>query len=236
MSELFDTQSNSQTTEQTGTITPPAVVAPIVPEELHGLVGEGKKYATMEAALASVPHSQAHIARLEAEMAELRKSAAAAGAAGEAYAAVQELLKEMKATPSAPAGGTVLSETQVAAMLDRKLVERENQRSANENLKSVESALVSKFGDKAPDWYKSRAEELGVGPETISSLAARSPKAALELLGVTHHAKDRPSPSTPGLSSERLGATPSSPEGIKSTMGGKARPIDLWHELAQKYK
>lgn len=56
--------------------TPPVVTSPpppVVPTELQELVGQGKKYATLDDAIKSVPHAQTHIAKLEQEAAQLRE-------------------------------------------------------------------------------------------------------------------------------------------------------------------
>ena len=49
---------------------------PLVPTELQGIVGEGKKYSTVEAALASIAPAQSHIATIEAENALLKETLA----------------------------------------------------------------------------------------------------------------------------------------------------------------
>ena len=230
MSQLFEANSSN---DQEGNGNPPAtqVVETKFFAGLEGLVGEGKKYATLEAALASVPHKEQHISRLETELAELRQRAAEAGAVSETYDAVQEMLKEIKATPKV-SGAAALSEQDISVAIDRKLVERETQRVAQENLSKVKGTLVEQFGDKAESWYLSRSNELGVGPETIESLAARSPKAALELLGIKRTVGNV-APTKGSVSTEHMTQFQPRQEGIKSTMGGKARPVDLWREISK---
>ena len=62
-----------------GELTPdPANAAPTtvsIPDNVKDLIGEGKKYATLEKALEALGHSQAHIAKIEADNAELRAKA-----------------------------------------------------------------------------------------------------------------------------------------------------------------
>src|SRR5687768_7954579 len=60
-----------------------------IPPELVELVGAGKKYATVEAALKALPHSQSHINKLEAELATLREEVTK-------RKTTQELLDEIK--------------------------------------------------------------------------------------------------------------------------------------------
>lgn len=225
MTELFNADSSNDQQN-----------AGSVPPDLANLVGEGKKYATIELALASVPHKEAHITKLETELAELRKKAAEAGAATEAYNAVQELLKEMKATPPA-AGSLPPSDKDLSALLDRKIVEREARNTAVANQKQVEAAIAAKYGEKAKDWYDTRVKELGVDPNDLAAIAAKSPKAALEFLGVKAASASGGTTTSGGFSTERM--PPVKPEGIKSVMGGKGKATDMWAqieaEVRQKY-
>jgi len=98
-------------------VEPPKPTPTAIPDPLKELIGEGKKYATLDKALESIPHAQAHIQRLEEESRQLREQVASAKAVGEVYETVQELLKAEKATPAlAP----VVDENAIASILDRK--------------------------------------------------------------------------------------------------------------------
>lgn len=203
---------------------PPAPTPPSLPAELQGLVGEGKKYATVEAAMASLPHKEQHIARLETELAEMREKAGRGEALEETYASVQDLLKELKATPKASS----LDEAGVASLLDRKMEEREQQRVAAANGDSVKRALTEKFGEKAQEVYKAKASELGIGESFLTDLARKSPKAALELFGLTAP-KPAATPSSGTIATERFNQRPA-PRQTRSVMGGgtTAELLDAW--------
>ena len=51
----------------------PATPAISIPVEAANLIGEGKKYRTVEDALAALPHAQTHIATLEQENSEFKE-------------------------------------------------------------------------------------------------------------------------------------------------------------------
>lgn len=158
----------------------PQTQQPSLPEEVLALVGTGKKYATTEDALRSVPHAQAHIARLEEEMRELRERAAQAKAIDDVYEALAARQQgEQVVTAQAP----IVDERFIDAVLERKLEEQKRAEEKRANLSKVRESLTSKFGEKAPEVFKKKAEELGINEGFLTDLAAKSPVAALELFG-----------------------------------------------------
>lgn len=190
-----------------------------LPDEAVELIGEGKKYATVTDALKSVPHAQKHISTLEAELADARAKLEKATAAEEVYATVKEMLAANGRPPEA--GGQVQA-PDWDALLDRKLTALKAQETAQGNREQVKQALVAQFGDKSIEVYKQKATELGIGVETLNDLCDKSPKAALELLGV------KPKPTTAAttvtgstVDPSRLAAS-QNPQKPKSVMGGAA--------------
>jgi len=157
------------------------VVTPVVPEDLKDLVGEGKKYATLEAALKSIPHAQGHIATLEAELAELRKKVAEAKPADDVLQTVQEYLANERKTNATVAPDIA---SLVKEVLGRELTAREEQQTAASNKAVVNAAMKEKYGEKAKEMFETRAKELGVGPRFLEDLVAKSAEAGLELLGL----------------------------------------------------
>jgi chaperonin cofactor prefoldin len=188
-----------------------------LPDEAAELIGEGKKYATVQDALKSVPHAQKHISTLEAELAQAREALTKAKAADEVYATVKEMLAT-GGKPPAVGGQEQLPD--LDALLDRKLQALEAQKVAKDNTEQVKQALVAQFGDKAIETYRQKASDLGIGVETLNDLCAKSPKAALELLGV------KPKPATAASTAAGSRVDPSrlaslqSPQQPKSVMGG----------------
>jgi predicted nucleic acid-binding Zn-ribbon protein len=170
----------------------PQTQQPSLPEEVMALVGTGKKYATPEDALRSVPHAQAHIARLEQEMQELRERAAQAKAIDDVYEAlVSRQQGEQVATAQAP----IVDERFIDAVLERKLEEQKRVEEKRANLSKVRESLTAKFGEKAPEAFKKKAEELGINEGFLTDLAAKSPAAALELFGA--NAKEKVTTAVP---------------------------------------
>lgn len=170
----------------------PQTQQPSLPEEVMALVGTGKKYATTEDALRSVPHAQAHIARLEQEMQELRERATQAKAIDDVYEALTSRQQgEQRATASAP----IVDERFIDAVLERKLEEQKRAEEKKTNLSKVRESLTSKYGEKAAEVFKKKAEELGINEGFLTDLAAKSPAAALELFGA--NAKEKVASAVP---------------------------------------
>ena len=170
----------------------PQTQQPSLPEEVMALVGTGKKYATVDDALKSVPHAQSHIARLEQEMQELRERAAQAKAIDDVYEALTSRQQsESVATTIAP----VVDERFIDAVLERKLEEQKRAEEKRVNLSKVKDTLTAKFGEKAPEVFKKKAEELGINEGFLTDLAAKSPVAALELFGA--NAKEKVASAVP---------------------------------------
>ena len=189
-----------------GTATPeptasPQTQQPSLPEDVMALVGAGKKYATPEDALKSVPHAQAHIARLETEMQELRERAAQARAIDDVYEA---LTSRQQGEPPATATAPVVDERFIDAVLERKLEEQKRAEEKRVNLSKVKDTLVAKFGDKAPDVFKKKAEDLGINESFLTDLAAKSPVAALELFGANAKEKVATAVSSGSINSQAL--------------------------------
>lgn len=175
MSDLFG--DNQSTTE--------------LSDNLDDWIGEGKKYATPEDALKSVPHAQKHIKQLEQSYEQLREEFNKAQTAAEQATKldeIAELLKQgqAKATPGhnpeeskgiTPEALEELIQSRVPEYLERTLSERQKA----DNVMSVNNELVQRFGDdsKARQALEAKAKELGVSLADMKEMAAKSPKAVL---------------------------------------------------------
>lgn len=215
-----------------GAATPAPSEAPkpqiAVPDSVQELIGEGKKYATVELALAALPHAQSHIATLQSENKALKEKTEQGRSAEEVYNTVQELLKAEKATPAL----ATLDESSIAAILDRKLTERELNQRAAANVATVKDALVGKFGDKAEEVYKAKAAEMGVSVSFLNDIVKASPAAANELFGLKPQPRAAPSPTMGGIRTEALQSTSNPPK--QAIMGGATtgQIMDAWRRAA----
>jgi len=150
-----------------------------IPDSVKDLVGPGKKYPTLEAALNSIPHAQSHIATLEQEMKELRGSAGQGVSQEELLSTVKELLDQERKTHGTSAQ---VDEAAISGLFDREFEKRKEKEIADANEKVVLQAMRNKYGDKAEEMYAQRAKELGVGSGFLTAVVRKSSDAALQLL------------------------------------------------------
>jgi uncharacterized protein YfcZ (UPF0381/DUF406 family) len=148
-----------------------------VPPEVANLVGPGKKYATIEAALKSILPAQVHIGTIEQDNADLRKKLEALEAERKN---VDDVLAEIK-------GGqekTVTTESNPDSIAERvldTLDKRKEATAATLNLQASSDALIAKFGSKeaAQKALTDKAESLGLTVPDLMHTAAKSPAAFL---------------------------------------------------------
>lgn len=204
--------------------------APVLPDNVKDLVGPGKKYATVEKALEALVHSQDHIARIEAENADIRARAEAALSVEQVHETVQELLKKERETR----GPVSVDEAALSGVLDRALTQREQQKIAKENANAVVGALSGKFGEKAQEQYELKAKELGLSVADLNELSKKSPKAVLGYFGISEKApvvvRTHGSINTTALNNNSP-----LPEKPKSPMsGGTTKDIQAMWDYAKK--
>lgn len=207
---------------------------PQVPAAVAELVGPGKKYATVEKALEALAHAQNHIQTIESENGQLRSKVDGVVSKEELYNTVQELLKAERQTAT-PA---TVDEAAIAAMLDRRLTERELQATAKHNTEVVKKAMVDKFADKADEIYKARAQELGLSLGELNAMIGKSPVAALKLLGLDEVKRGTPATTRGTLNTESFNANHNEPKPLPTVMGGAttSQMLDKWRESARKYE
>lgn len=213
----------------------PQQSAPQVPEELKELIGEGKKYKTVDDALRSVPHAQQHISTLEQQMEDLNKEVARRRAA-------EEILEEVRnqrgqeqpaaTTPDASPASEKDVEQLVESMLDRRLTAREQEASVKQNQQSVVSGLTEKYGEKAEEVYTQKAEELGVPVSFLDDIAAKSPQAVLAYFSGS--SKSGPTRTSPGLNTEQVAQNHSQQTQRKPIMHGASSEdvLSAWRRAA----
>lgn len=158
--------------------TPTSVTTP-TSETLTGtvaeLVGEGKKYKTLEALAASVQYANEHIARLEAE-AKAREKAKA-----------DEVFEKLLTTNPVPQPTASLTQEDVTKLITDTLTQGEKTKIEANNLKFANDTVLNHFGDvtKAKEFIANKALELGLSQEFLMSTASKSPTAFLNVVGLT---------------------------------------------------
>lgn len=193
-----------------------------IPEAVQSFVGEGKKYATPEDALQSIPHAQHHIERLEEEMASLREDLSK-------RAAVEEVLAEINKKPVDIPSEPQLTQEQLDALIDNRLATKEAQTIAQKNTSEVVNKFIEAYGDKekAIEVYTKKAADLGIPVETINNLASTSPKAVFELFGMKPESTPPPTKINSNVNSEAVVNNQVQAPVVKTVMGRSTYTDDI---------
>jgi hypothetical protein len=227
MTDSIFTTENPQTTDTTGEA---AKLQVVLPDSVRELIGEGKKYASVELALAALTPAQQHIAKLEAENADLRTKASSGASTEEVLRAIEALGKS-KEDGTPPAAPLALDETKVTELLTRVLTARETATLHAQNEAAVGALLTEKYKDKAKEHFEGRAKELGMSPVALSTLVRTTPSAAMELLGLKPAGAARPNPSKGSINAEAFSSVPrTDSQPRKSVMFGAKTSdmVDAW--------
>jgi hypothetical protein len=175
------------------------------PVSVEDLVGEGKKYSSVEELAKAYYNADSHIQKIENENKELRVKA-------EAKIQAEELLKGLsqqepvqpEQTPSDNHSHEGTGED-VQAMVERMLNERESSAKAATNTRLVEEALSAAFGSKAREVFETKAKELNTD---LRALSAQSPQLVLQAFGVSGKAPSSSAPLPTSNMSAHSGTAP----------------------------
>lgn len=205
-----------------------------VPDSLSELVGEGKKYSSVDKALESIAPAQDHIQRLESEMAELKAQLST-------QSSVEETLRkfaEQKAVDTPTSQPVDLNEVvnQVTQRLDANA--QAEQRVANQ--KSVANKLAEQFGDmqKAKGMFEAKAKELGMSVQDMDNLAATSPQAVFQMFGTGAQSTSQRATQSSVNTEAMQSTTNPTPQEVPGVMfGASAEQVaDAWRLATQHIK
>lgn len=176
---------------------------------------EGKpKYSTVEDALKGAAHAQAHIAKLEQEMADLK-------AKSESAKKIEDLIGVLEAkkgdTPPTSQEPTKVDPADIQKIVQDVLQDVNTKATREQNVKTVTSVFKKLYNEKASETLYGKAEDLGMSKADINSLIASNPKAALKLLGVDDKQVSTVDSISTSVNPNHLQGKP--PEKPKSVMG-----------------
>jgi len=144
------------------------------------------KYKSVQDALKALQHSQEYIPTLKQTKDELEaqlQTMNAKVAKMEALeAVVLELTQKVGNTQNTP--GSSLTEEQVAELVTKTLSKTQTEALQKQNVQKVVAEMKTKFGDKAEEVFVKKAGELGLSVAEFNAMAAKTPQAVLQLIGV----------------------------------------------------
>lgn len=148
-----------------------------VPEVASELIGEGKKYHSVEAALGALPHAQSHIETLEQENARLRGDLERAAKLEDAVSRI-EADKVQTATPATPEYDPAKIREEALSVYQELTVEQKKAA----NIQAADDEMLKLYGDKRAEVTASVAGELGLSIDFLQATAAQSPQAFIKLV------------------------------------------------------
>lgn len=172
----------------------------LLDDSLKEIVGEGKKYKSVEDALKSVPHAQKHISDLENELKVLKETLSKSKTA-------EELVNSIKADRALETTKDTKQDidlSNIEALVENKLKVLEEKKIQDNNVNKVINVFKENFGDKANDIYIKIAKDSGLDINTLNQLSAKSPDAVLKLAGLTGKSNETLDKISKGLNSEGL--------------------------------
>jgi hypothetical protein len=190
------------------------------------LVGEGKKYSSIDELAKSKLHGDEFIEQLKGELAEVRSQLATQDR-------LQEVLDRLdsrnnsnddgyrapdEGTPNNHSGQPAISKKDIETLIEQTVTQKEIDRTARQNREEAVRKLKELLGDDYTRRLEERREELGLDKSTLNDLAARSPQAFIELVAPKGTTAERPfTPPPSGQRSEALdlnknNAAPGTPE------------------------
>ena len=183
MSDIFSsatTESTTSETQQTQT----------KESFIDHLVGDGKKFRDIEALARGKLEADKHISEITKTLDELR-----AELAKQDYA--KSLLEQMSkgsetgaeqptpvTTSSSNTENTTQSASDFEALVEKVITAKEKSKTASQNISVVGEEMQKQFGDKTADYLKAKSLELNMSLDRLKEIAAESPTAFFQLIGV----------------------------------------------------
>jgi hypothetical protein len=207
------------------------------------LVGEGKKFKTVEDLARSIIHKDHFIDRLKGETEGLRTEL-------NTRLTLEQYLDKMGMQNNQnqnsnngrsddplnePKGdrtdtSSSLKPEDIERLIETKVTEREQQRIQSQNKADVQRKLVEAFGENYVPKLKETADALGLTPEVVDRMAAETPKALLRLLGA-----DNPQQSTATQQGNSLFVPPQNQQSVRSNSGPSGDKTKAFYDaLKQK--
>lgn len=173
----------------------PNVVTTVQPvtSALATLVGDGKKFSSPEDLAKGKLESDAFITKLTTENRELRGMVGDLDkrlGVAEARVSILDRFEAPSSTGNQPGPANTqqpvtqteksLSEDDVEKLIER----RENKSVQARNEREVDTVLLKQLGANAPAFLLQKAQDLGMEPGTLRQLAATSPRAFFNMIGI----------------------------------------------------
>jgi hypothetical protein len=194
------------------------------------LVGEGKKFKTVQDLAKGKLESDSFIAQLTQENKALREAALNGGDTSAIEAKIAELLAGQKGngqttnqTSNQPQSEPLTAE-KVLDLLDR----REKEKQLKNNADYFNQTIAQTLGEKASDAVMQRLNDLGLDLQTFNHIVATNPQSALKLVGI------KPNPTAPTGNIAAKGASANTAAVFSAESNGNTKQNFAYFEKLRK--
>ncbi len=153
---------------------------------LEALVGEGKKFRTVEDLAKGKAESDRYIAQLTSQLDEARTEVQKRIALEELKTAILE--RDNNNNPNPPPGqppvDKVVDADSIEELVNKKLTEVEANKIKSANEKTVADTLTTVWGDNAKAELVKAGAAIGMSLKELQDLGQRNPQALFKLIGV----------------------------------------------------
>jgi hypothetical protein len=160
---------------------------------IEELVGEGKKYKTVEDLAKSRIHADIHIQRLESENADITKNFIKQREENVARAELKELIDQLKTRqltsneqPQVNEGtkAPAIDMNQFESLITTKIQQSKELDKQQENYNLVKNKLQERYGNNYSSVVEDKMKSLGINEEFLNNMARNHPQVLLKTLEV----------------------------------------------------
>ena len=187
MADVFNTDTPN---------TPPSTDVPAA-TILDQVVGDGKKYSSIEELAKGQQAGDTYINQLKDELSGLRGELDKRLTAEDMVQEIKREREELKANQSATENTTPqYNEEAVTELISKTFDQREGMKVSEANISLVDTKMKALYGtDKAQDVVASKAKEMNVSVQWLQDAAAQSPTAFFNIMGVSTEGSKTVTPS-----------------------------------------
>lgn len=160
-------------------------------DHLTNLVGEGKKFKTVDDLAKGKLEADRYIEQLTTEQKELRQAYSELESKLKAGQTVEEVLKKMQDSRGSEDGnqpGNTIAPEDILKLVDERLSKRKSEETKYANQIEAQAAVLKHFNNneqKAREFVQQEAKRLGMNPDELRDIGAQSPAAFTRLLGLS---------------------------------------------------
>lgn len=162
-----------------GTVAQPSV---------DNLVGEGKKFKTVDDLVKGKVEADAFIDQLQKQIEGLRAEVDAKATAEQQLAQLKNELAQRQVAPAQPrvSTGPALTASDIEALVERTITSRDRNRTASQNIEEANTQAIRYFGSQeaAAKAVQAAAAKRNISVTKLKEIAAESPTTFAELVGV----------------------------------------------------